>query len=31
MVDVAREGRTLEDYYFEHVGRPEIGEWDWLG
>lgn len=31
MVDVAREGRTIEDYYFEHVGRPELGEWDWLG
>ncbi len=31
MADLAGEGRTIEDYYFEHIGRPEMGEWDWLG
>ncbi|MDQ6677896.1 MAG: ABC transporter ATP-binding protein [Acidobacteriota bacterium] len=29
--DAARAGRTIEDYYFEHIGRPELGEWKWLG
>jgi ABC-2 type transport system ATP-binding protein len=31
MAEAARQGRTIEDYYFDHVGRPELGEWDWLG
>jgi len=31
MAEAAREGRTIEDYYFEHIGRPELGDWEWLG
>ena len=31
MEQAAREGRTIEDYYFEHIGRPDLGEWEWLG
>ena len=31
MENAARLGRTLEDYYFEQIGRPEMGEWEWLG
>lgn len=31
MAEAARQGRTIEDYYFDHIGRPELGEWDWLG
>ena len=25
------EGTALEDLYFRYVGRPDIGEWSWLG
>ncbi len=31
MEEAAAAGHTLEDLYFQHVGRPEIGEWAWLG
>ena len=31
MAELAAEGRTIEDDYFEHVGRPAVGEWSWLG
>ena len=31
MENAARLGRTIEDYYFEQIGRPELGEWEWLG
>jgi ABC-2 type transport system ATP-binding protein len=31
MEETARSGHTLEDLYFQHVGRPDIGEWAWLG
>ncbi len=31
MENAARQGRTIEDYYFEQIGRPDIGEWEWLG
>ena len=31
MDNAARQGRTIEDYYFEHIGRPPLGEWEWLG
>lgn len=31
MAEAARQGRTIEDYYFQHIGRPEFGEWEWLG
>jgi ABC-2 type transport system ATP-binding protein len=31
MQEAALAGHTLEDLYFQHVGRPDIGEWAWLG
>ncbi len=31
MEETQAAGLTLEDLYFQHVGRPEIGEWAWLG
>lgn len=31
MEETLRGGSTLEDLYFRYVGRPEIGEWAWLG
>lgn len=29
--EAEREGLRLEDLYFRHVGRPDLGEWSWLG
>jgi ABC-2 type transport system ATP-binding protein len=31
MEETVAAGHTLEDLYFQHVGRPDIGEWTWLG
>lgn len=31
MREAQESGHTLEDLYFQHVGRPDIGEWAWLG
>ncbi len=31
MEETKEAGQTLEDLYFREVGRPDIGEWEWMG